>query len=212
MTKYETIQNVIDNMTDSELIKLHNSYCDTNCYTDDFIYSMSEFDDIEDGRTPSEVAGDICSDFSINDRYFYSDCYGLHSFNYAGDAVNNVIFIHDIIRYMINSYDYLENDDIIDAVDELEATAGGYVATVGFIRTVRPDDHDIAYFLTNQDGETVRTFSRYDNKEDIAEYCGTYSEDPENKDLILWAAVDDKPFEVVTIYEYDPEYNYYEYN
>lgn len=209
---YDTIKEVIDNMTDSELIKLHNSYCNTNRYDDDFIYSMSEFDDIEDGRKPSEIAGDLCSDFSINDRYFYSDCYGLHSFNYAGDAVDNVIFVNDIIRYMINSYDYLENDDIIDAVDELKATAGGYVATVGFIRTTPPDDHDIAYFLTNQDGETVRTFSRYDDKDDMSEYCGTYSEDAENKDLILWAAVDNKPFEVVTIYEYDPEYNYYEYN
>lgn len=73
----EVLKEYIDNMDNADIIALHNEYCNAvNSYYD-WVYYMSEFDEIMSGVEPWEVARSAYyGDFRPCDEYFYFNGYG----------------------------------------------------------------------------------------------------------------------------------------
>ena len=113
--KVEAIRSIIDNMSDSDAVALHNEYCyETNDY-DDEIIEMERFDEICDGMTPSEIARSIVyGDFNPNHDYFHFNGYGnLESTNDPTDW----IYPGDIAREVVDREKSFENDEIQEEID-----------------------------------------------------------------------------------------------
>lgn len=56
MTRYEEIKEVLESMDTTEIIEIHNAYCDATNNPDDYIFNMEDFDEIMSGRNPWEIA------------------------------------------------------------------------------------------------------------------------------------------------------------
>lgn len=116
MTRYEKIRAALDELSAEEKIALHNDYCDG----DDYIFSMDEFDEIMDGRTPSDIAGRIFyGKFNPWDDYFQFNGYAnLESFNDYN--VDDYVFLSDIATYMDRNDESLGVDAVEDIFAEEE--------------------------------------------------------------------------------------------
>lgn len=72
--KRNAIENAIaEDWSDSYKVSAWNEYCDRNNCTDDYIYSMWDFDDLMSGRKPSEIMDLANGNFSPHDAYFAFD-------------------------------------------------------------------------------------------------------------------------------------------
>lgn len=122
MTRYEKIKSVLENMDTAEIIAIHNEYCDTTNNMDEYIYEMSEFDEIMCNMSPWEIAR-ACfygHEFCPAHDYFRFNGYAnLESFDFAPDG-NSGIYISDIARYIDLENDALDNDEIQEILDEYE--------------------------------------------------------------------------------------------
>lgn len=116
MTRYEEIKEVLENMDTTEIIEIHNAYCEATNSMDDYIYSMEDFDEIMSGKNPLEIAR-CCfygKEFCPAHSYFRFNGYAnLESFDYAPDG-NSGIYIGDIAAYIDREEDALDNDEIED--------------------------------------------------------------------------------------------------
>lgn len=74
----EFIASIICEADESQVIELHNTYCDRHLYEGRF-YSMLDLDEVLCGKSPSEVISALSSNFNINDYYFIDTIYGLES-------------------------------------------------------------------------------------------------------------------------------------
>ena len=81
------IVSILENIGDRDLIALNNEYCDNHSYVENYIYPMSEFDDLMCYKTPTEILVSLASDFSIYDEYFRDSIYGLVSGNSIEDLM-----------------------------------------------------------------------------------------------------------------------------
>lgn len=71
---------------DADLVARWNEYCENNSYYDDMIYSMDEFDELMEGRSPHEIARMVFygHDFNPNYDWFWFNGYGnLESSDYT---------------------------------------------------------------------------------------------------------------------------------
>lgn len=122
MTRYEKIKNALDEMGTAEIIAIHNTYCDASNNMDDYIYDMSEFDEIMGNMTPWEIAR-ACfygHEFCPAHDYFRFNGYAnLESFDFAPEG-NSGIYTSDIADYIDRNEDALYNDEIQDILDEYE--------------------------------------------------------------------------------------------
>lgn len=119
----EKLVELFEGFDDSELIELHNEYCDNvNDYDNRFI-SMWDFDEEMRYNSPSDIAQMICyGEFNPNDDYFKFDGYGnLKSFDSWN--VSDYIELDEIARYCIN-------DDEDFNMDEIRTILNEYVAEV----------------------------------------------------------------------------------
>ena len=115
----DEIRSCIDNMDASDLVWLWNEYCDNNRYTDDKIYMMSDFDELESGSTPLEIARLIeGNDFRTGDDYFAYTTYGAESFSSPEDFKS--FDADDLTRYIVRNEDSLGNDEIQEILDSAE--------------------------------------------------------------------------------------------
>ena len=106
-------------MDASDLVWLWNEYCDNNRYTDDKIYMMSDFDELESGSTPLEIARLIeGNDFRTGDDYFAYTTYGAESFSSPEDFKS--FDADDLTRYIVRNEDSLGNDEIQEILDSAE--------------------------------------------------------------------------------------------
>lgn len=115
----EVLKEYIDNMDNADIIALHNEYCDAvNCY-DNWVYYMSEFDEIMSGVEPWEVARSaFYGSFRPCDEYFYFNGYGnLESCDFFNQLP---IYIDEIAEYIADNGDNLDNDDIQEIINEYE--------------------------------------------------------------------------------------------
>lgn len=109
----------IENLSDRDLINLHNEWCYDNNNYDDEIIEMERFDEICDGMKPIDIATSIAygGGFNPNDDYFHFNGYGnLESLSDLGSEIYPSDIADDVLRTG-KSY---ECDDIKDLLDEWE--------------------------------------------------------------------------------------------
>ena len=121
MTRYEKIKEVIESMSESKIVYLHNDYCDAANYVESQVYEMDNMNEIMYGFQPWEcVRAAFYGDFRPCDKYFYFNGYGnLESFDYA-DSGNSPIDVDDIAVWIDDNDNSLGNDDIQAILDEWE--------------------------------------------------------------------------------------------
>lgn len=120
MTRYEAIKKALEEMGTADIITIHNAYCDSSDNMDDYIYDMSEFDEIMGNMSPWEIAR-CCyygHEFCPAHDYFRFNGYAnLESFDFAPGG-NSGVYISDIAQYIDLMEDALDNSDIQDILDE----------------------------------------------------------------------------------------------
>lgn len=99
---------------DSDIISYWNEYCELNCYYEYIIHPMCEFGELV-GDSFSEIFPRLCDNFTLDDRYFKEDHFGISSYQTARDAVKD-IYIADMEEFMIDCH----NDEISDWLEEEE--------------------------------------------------------------------------------------------
>lgn len=122
MMRYDQIKEVLENMDTVDIITIHNEYCDATNNMDDYIYNMSDFDEIMGNMTPWEIAR-ACfygNEFCPAHDYFRFNGYAnLESFDFAPEG-NSGIYVSDIAKYIDENEDALGNDEIQEIFDEYE--------------------------------------------------------------------------------------------
>lgn len=118
MTRYDYIKEQLSQLSDADLIAVHNEYCYANSYEDDEIFDMCMFDEICNGMTPTDIAQRIYyGDFNITDNYFvYNGYENFESFDYTDDN-KCPICISDIAQYMDDNDEDLSTG-ILDGYEE----------------------------------------------------------------------------------------------
>ncbi len=125
MDKYDKILEVLENLSERDLIDVWNGYCDNNSYYDSKIYYMSELDDVYgynvfNGMPVSEVAETIrrdFEDFDFDDRYFYVTVFGFESCNSIDDFAN--FDIDDLCTYVVDYDEAFGVTELRDALEEI---------------------------------------------------------------------------------------------
>lgn len=123
MEKRQKLVDYINDMSDDEMVELHNSYCEANNYRDDFIYSTYELDELLEGRTPTDI---LCmgfyGDFHPQHSYFWFNGYGNLE---SADFDDTPVYPPEIVDYMLRTEDGLGNDEIQYMLDECEDEEAG---------------------------------------------------------------------------------------
>lgn len=117
MTKTEFIIDQLEEMADGSVVSLWNNYCEANNDPDNTIFDMDYFDEMEEGRTPSQVVDDIDEDFDTNDDYIQWHIYGIKS---SSDPVGDFVCLEELAEYIERGdpeefWDEIDTDDIVDA-------------------------------------------------------------------------------------------------
>ena len=120
MSKKEMIVAVLEDVRESELIRIFNRYLDLVNGFDAYIYHMDEFDEILSGYKPEEIARLIFyGHFNPNYSYFKFDGYGnLQSI--PDYALGDFIDIEYIADHIISYNDGCGNDDIQEILNSCD--------------------------------------------------------------------------------------------
>ena len=114
----DRMEEIIRGMDDSDIVCVHNEYCQGNHY-DDIIFPMGELDEVLDGYSPSDIASLVrSSDFNPNCRFFTFGVY-LVSFDYPEEEA----FITDIAAFCVDNDEDFGMDEIreyLDLIADLE--------------------------------------------------------------------------------------------
>ena len=119
MTKADKLMDLLESIGNEQLVFIHNEYCQAVNNFDGEIYSMWEFDELMNGRDPSDIARMIFygKGFNPNNDWFYFNGYGnLESTDYPKDE----ICIDDIVEHICRTGQCLFDDDIAEILEEYE--------------------------------------------------------------------------------------------
>lgn len=115
----EKIKEYVESLTNEEKRSLWNEYCNADNRADDWIYNMSEFDDINEGKTPSDIALNICyGDFRATDNYFWFDGYGNFESSDCIDNDSSPFYVDELVDYIIENDNDLYDDNIREILEE----------------------------------------------------------------------------------------------
>lgn len=114
MTRFERINEILENMDTAELLAVHNEYCQRNNYYDDEIFEMWEINNFLSGTAEEILNGIVADSFNINNNYFHVTIYGIESFDYPSDY----IYTEDIAEYIDRTENNFGNSDIAEILDE----------------------------------------------------------------------------------------------
>lgn len=119
MTIREEVTNYIKGLDVDQRIQLWNRYCEQTNTFDNEIYSMeAEFDDIMYGTKPFDLARMIhFGSFNPMDDYFWFD--GNANLE-SGDKYELGISDDDMVDFIIDKNDYLDDDSIKALLDRKE--------------------------------------------------------------------------------------------
>lgn len=95
----EAMQDYINSLSDTELINLHNTYCQNNNYTDDEIYSNDEefFDTFFQQNVIDAVRAVSYGNYQYTHSWIKFNGYGnLESFDYVEPHIDTEAIIADI--------------------------------------------------------------------------------------------------------------------
>lgn len=109
----DKIYNVINEMSEIELMELHNNFCYvTN--NPETVYLMEDLDEVLDGYTPTEIIEMTGNNFNLNHRWFQHIGYlWLESAEFIEDLVD----IDEIVKYVDNHQDSLDFPEIQAVLD-----------------------------------------------------------------------------------------------
>lgn len=120
--KQKAIEEILDNLADHEIVEVNNAYQD--CINGDkYIYSTDEFDELMDGKTPSEIANRVAfGDYAPYHMWFWFNGYGnVVSSNHPDRA--DGWFASEISEYAVEYDEDFGIRDIREILDEDEAEA-----------------------------------------------------------------------------------------
>lgn len=118
--KIEELKELLENLTENELVDVWNEYCDINSYYDDKICYMDWLDEDLQNKTPTQIIDMIDNDFSLRDNYYKYTIYGIESFDDASD----VVYFDDLANYILDNDEDFDNDEIREFLDELNEEEG----------------------------------------------------------------------------------------
>lgn len=116
-SRYERLCEALNDMSTAELVFVHNEYCESAGYMDNWIYSMDDFDEIMSGQSPWEIArcayysGKFCP---AHDWFWFNGYGNLES----DDFVPDIIYVPDIARFVDETENTLDNDTLCDIIEE----------------------------------------------------------------------------------------------
>lgn len=114
-TLKERIKEVIEDMNEADLVSMWNLYCENVNCMDDYIEQMGSLDDIMYGMTPTKIIEETSgNEFDVNEEWFKVGVYGFESTDYADDWIDT----DEMIDYIIDNEDWLENSDIREVLYE----------------------------------------------------------------------------------------------
>lgn len=117
--KVNEIENIINNLSDDEMVDLNNEYQGW-VNGDNYIYSMDDFDEIMDGKTPSEIANMVTyGDYNPFNMWFWFNGYGNVV---SGDCpeYSNGWDVTAIAEYCVDEDEDFGFDEIREILDEDE--------------------------------------------------------------------------------------------
>ena len=115
MTREEAIERVkeiINNMSESDMIYIHNEYCEARNYYDDRIEYYDSIDELCYGMKPTEIIEKFGDLYNSNSEYIKFTIYGAESADWTD------VMVDDIAEYCIDSEESFYNDDIQEVIDE----------------------------------------------------------------------------------------------
>lgn len=120
---FEKVKTYLEEMNESELVTIHNEYCQAVSDYDNEIFTVDMFfDEILSGET--DLYNVACrvfyGDFHPQADYIKFSAYGNYQSIFKYDVANH-IYIDDIAEYIVNNNDPLYNDDIKAILEEGEA-------------------------------------------------------------------------------------------
>ena len=111
----DEVMEMLKDMSDDDLVAVHNEYCEKVNYYDDMIYYMEELDELLHDMTPLEILSET-RDVDSNDIWIHYNGYGnLESTYFPKDWM----YLDDIADYIVENDDALHNDDIRNLLDEI---------------------------------------------------------------------------------------------
>lgn len=159
------IASILENISDSDLITLNNDYCDNHSNMEDYIYPMSEFDDLMYHKTPTSILVSLASDFSIYDDYFRDSIYGLVSGNSIEDLMQ--VNFDDLAEYLIENGDV--NDILADNEDTIKMEFINYAIGVVKDNEMKIDLEDLENYIDDNLTSEVYTERWEDLLEQVIE-------------------------------------------
>lgn len=114
----ERIYDTLCEMSDDEMVYLHNEYCMRNNYTEDYIEYMGDFDSTWCNLSPSEIV-DKFGEINTNDNYYVTDFYSRAvSFNRYDECP--VTYYKEIAEYCAENRDDLNSSEIKNCIWDYE--------------------------------------------------------------------------------------------
>lgn len=107
----EKVEEIINNMRESDMIEIHNEWCEATGYYDDRIEYYDFIDILCDGMKPSEIIEKYGDLYNCNTDYLKLTIYGAEPADYTDVCVD------DIAKYCIDyeeSFDCYEIQEVID--------------------------------------------------------------------------------------------------
>ena len=118
--KKDALKDWFDEQSDSDLMSLHNSYCESVGYDSDSVYEIGEFFSLFFGSHDIlDVIRRLGSDFNSNHNYARMDSYGNVE---STSDVTDWVDVHEIITFIISDDDDLGNNDIREILDNFETS------------------------------------------------------------------------------------------
>lgn len=115
MDKFDWFKGQFEGLSNGEQVEIFNEYCQ-EYGNEDEIYPMCEFDEIFEGKKPSEVFQMVWSNMdylAYNDNYFVVTIYGFKTFNnpyeFIQDYLGDIFDRMHIWETKINIDDYIED-------------------------------------------------------------------------------------------------------
>lgn len=116
MERIDRIMDALTDMGDSTIVWIWNEYCDKVNYMDDQIFSMDDFDELNYGRDPIDIAKDVYKgDFSPYDDWFRFTIWGITT----GEAEDFVDY-DDLAEYIDEHDEDFGDSDLREALEDEE--------------------------------------------------------------------------------------------
>lgn len=120
MNKKELIAEVLEGLTDSELLSIGNEYKSKVNAFDDEIYTIEDLDMVVEGQDAYWLACRICyGDFRPTADYFKFDGYG-NLKSIESYELSDYIEVDEIAQYCVDNNHAFYNDDIQEILDNEE--------------------------------------------------------------------------------------------